>query len=90
MSDEIEVFLNKVETFAEGLSMTEQAMLAYLVGDDADDEVAGFNFFEAWPQKWSEDLAPLKVDNLRTNFGGFLSSGHVGSVISGETGKGEI
>lgn len=75
MSDEIEVFLNKVDTFAEGLSDTEQAMLAHLVSDDAEgDDVAGFSF-GARPLRLRE-LAPAKVIRLQSDF---LSSGHTGN-----------
>jgi len=69
MSDEIEVFLNKIDAFAEGLDETEQAMLAHLIQDEPDD-VVGFSGFMGWPSKVI-DIAPVKIGDLR----GFLSSG---------------
>ncbi len=80
MSDEIEVFLNKVDAFAQGLSGTEQAMLAYLVSDTTEeDEVSGFSF-EAWPAK-IQDIAPLKTNELK-RFDVFLSSGHTSGNVN--------
>ena len=98
MADEIEVFLNKVDAFAHGLSQTEQAMLAYLVADDAEadeDEVVGFNLIDTWPTS-VRDIAPIKIGGMVTKFDPFLSSGHTGNVVSGDgringdVGKGEI
>ena len=81
MSDEIEVFLNKVDAFANGLTETEQAMLAYLVSDDEDNDVAGFSSSEGWPTGIA-NLAPKRVAALD----GFLSSGHTtGFLSSGHT-----
>ena len=82
MSDEIEIFLNKVDAFAHGLNETEQAMLAHLVRDDADDDVAGFNFYECWPSK-IHDIAPVKIQDL----GGFLPTRPTtGVIVIGEGG----
>jgi len=85
MNDEIEVFLNKVDAFAQGLDETEQAMLAHLIRDEPEDDVEGFNFFEAWPQKVI-DIAPRKIES----FDSFLSSGHAtgSNVMGSKPGKG--
>jgi len=82
MSEEIEIFLNKIDAFAEGLDETEQAMLTHLIQDEPDD-VAGFSQVRA--------IAPMKIANLR----GMFSSGHTSGnftapVISGGATKGEI
>ena len=92
MSDEIEVFLSKVDAFAQGLSQTEQAMLAYLVADDpddADDDVAGFNLFDPWPTK-IRDIAPRKIGELPSVIPGITSPGDVPGVMGSSAGKGEI
>lgn len=68
MTDEFEVFLAKVDAFAQGLSTTERAMLAELVGDEAD--VTGFGS-RAWPTNWTVELAPTKVANLRRGYDSF-------------------
>jgi len=70
MNDEIEVFLNKVDAFAQGLEQTEQAMLAHLIRDESDDDVEGFHM-ESWPANIT-DIAPRKIADMGT----FLSSGH--------------
>jgi len=81
MNDTTEQFLNKLDTFAEGLEPTEQAMLAYLIADDRGDDVAGFDFYEAWPSRVA-DIAPIKIGSLRADAGTILSSGHTTGLVS--------
>ena len=86
VNDEIEVFLNKLDAFAQGLSETEQAMLHHLVQDEPDDDVVGFNLIDTFPTS-VRDVAPKKIGD----FGSFLSSGHAtGSNIKGFTAPGDV
>ena len=91
MDNEKQAFLDRLDTFAEGLSSGDQQLLLTLLGGD--EEVAGFGFEPPWPgvrNVLSPDmLAGIKLGDIK---GEFLSSGHTtgqaNPIAGGDLGSG--
>ena len=86
MDNETQAFLDRLDTFAEGLSAGEQQLLLTLLSGD--DEVAGFGFEPPWPGVGNV-LSPGKLSGLKIG-DGFLSSGHTTGQANPTAGAGGL